>query len=251
MSKRSQLIEFLRNNPNKTNREIEAAIGVKVTSVASMTSQLVQLGRLKRVQVNQTLSKVPIYSFSVADAPLVSQEIVVSAQEAPRSKKYQSSLDGLVNQIAAQIAKSLAVQVKNRLFSELEGMLPKAPVDEVAHLIEAVSKPPKAPEVSQHVTRLRKVGITGLTPQQAGLITNEFSDTFDLNFWNNAWGGSTDALKAMGRSCETVFVHTKHASHNHGEILASVGAKVVNVGGGMSAMRDALTSYYVEVNDGA
>ncbi len=65
-----------------------------------------------------------------------------------------------------------------------------------------------------------RIGIVGLLPQQQECINREFGDTFELRYWKDE---STSALKALGRSCELVFI-TKWAGHSISETLTSIGA---------------------------
>jgi hypothetical protein len=94
--------------------------------------------------------------------------------------------------------------------------------------------------------RKRKILVTGLLPQQAGIIQQEFNDCFTVEFWNDRNGDGFDRLKALGRSCECVFMHIAHASHKVKELLEAVGATITPVNGGMTQMREAITAYYVK-----
>lgn len=92
--------------------------------------------------------------------------------------------------------------------------------------------------------RKPKVGIIGLLPRQASILNREFGKKLNIQYWNDA---KTSVLKSLGLSCDVVFVHASHASHNSGEILRSVKANARVVMGGMAKMRSALSTYQMEV----
>ena len=219
-------------------------------------------------------------SVSKAEEYVSQPEEYVSIPKTKQSKtkghhktQHESSLDALVDQIAAQLVHSVVARVKSQLVTELGRMLPapaKAPevkaevqpevqpevvqeMEEADVAVDAeptapvfISSPPKLPVIEQAQPRKPRVGITGLLPQQAGMIQSEFCDTFDITFWNDRNGDGHGTLRAMGKNCDIVFFHKNHATHNTQDILKNVGANFVVIGGGMTQLRDALTKYYVE-----
>ncbi len=142
-----------------------------------------------------------------------------------------SGIDTMIESIAASIAKQIAEGVYAKLAKELA-----QPVAQ-PRLTFTIPPEPEAPLMDKP-----RIGIVGLLPQQQECINREFGDTFELRYWKDE---STSALKALGRSCELVFI-TKWAGHSISETLTSVGATWRMVHGGLSDLKDALTALYVE-----
>jgi Rha family phage regulatory protein len=91
--------------------------------------------------------------------------------------------------------------------------------------------------------RLPRVGVVGLLSVQSQEIAKDFDDCLDLMFWKD---GPLGSLKALGINCEVVFVHVQHISHSTHSILKKVGANLRLIDGGLSALKDAITEYYVK-----
>jgi len=301
---RDKAFEYIRNHPGCTNVDIGKGIGANPNMMATYTKIFCEKGVVRREIQSSTLSNRPIFAHWAVEGarlttdadgkthilpPSSKEQSVVKPEEyvsqpeeyvsIPKTKhskhktQHESSLDALVDQIAAQLVHSVVARVKSQLVTELGRMLPapaKAPEvkaeiqPEVVQEMEEVEKaddvvmepepspcrftmsPPKLPVIEQAQPRKPRVGITGLLPQQAGMIQSEFCDTFDITFWNDRNGDGHGTLRAMGKGCDIVFFHKNHANHTTQDILKNVGANFVIVGGGMSQLRDALTKYYVE-----
>lgn len=297
---RDKAFEYIRNHPGCTNVDIGKGIGANPNMMATYTKIFCEKGVVRREIQSSTLSNRPIFahwaiegarlttdadgkthilppsskgqSVSKAEGYVSQPEEYVSIPKTKHSKtkgQRESSLDALVDQIAAQLVHSVVARVKSQLVTELGRMLPapaKAPevkaevqpeivqeVEEADVAVDAeptapvfIASPPKLPVIEQAQPRKPRVGITGLLPQQAGMIQSEFCDTFDITFWNDRNGDGHGTLRAMGKGCDIVFFHKNHANHTTQDTLKNVGANFVIVGGGMSQLRDALTKYYVE-----
>lgn len=113
----------------------------------------------------------------------------------------------------------------------------------------SLMQPPKEPEVSKPRVRLPKVCITGMKPTEAGKISQEFAETFDLAFWNDRQGDGVDQLKACSKNCDVVFWHVKHGSHSDEEIAKNGSAKLVRVGGDLTQMRIKLREYFEQLKN--
>lgn len=107
-------------------------------------------------------------------------------------------------------------------------------------------KPPQEPEKSVARLKLPRVCVTGLKPIEAGRLTQEFCETFDLQFWNNRQGDPLMSLRAAANNCDAIFWHTKHSSHSSEPTAKGGKAEFIRVGGDLSMMRKALTKYYQE-----
>lgn len=250
MTKANQVRAALLAHPHSTNQQIADVTGFSTSLVATYTWQFWKRGTVTRKEIRKTLTNAPVYSYALHSNAVVHEDNVVQIKKPEKVKAtvekrapVVSSIDSILSDFAASFAKSLAGaiidQLKPRLEQELRHALPAA-------LPAPTVSPPKPPVQEVIVARKRRIGVTGLLPQQAGTIQSEFCDTFDITFWNDRSGSSYGQLKAMGIGCEAVFCHVEHASHKSESTLKSVGAKIVRVNGGVSAMRDALTRYYVE-----
>ena len=244
MTKANQVRAALLAHPHSTNQQIADVTGFSASLVATYTWQFWKRGTVTRNEIRKTLTNAPVYSYALHSNAAVHEDNVVQIKKTvEKPAPVVSSIDSILSDFAASFAKSLAGaiidQLKPRLEQELRQALPAA-------LPAPTVSPPKPPVQEVIVARKRRIGVTGLLPQQAGTIQSEFCDTFDITFWNDRSGSSYSQLKAMGIGCEAVFCHVEHASHKSESTLKSVGAKIVRVNGGVSAMRDALTRYYVE-----
>lgn len=108
---------------------------------------------------------------------------------------------------------------------------------------------PKEPEPQPVRVRLPRVCVTGMKPIEAGKISTDFSETFDLTFWNDRQGDGIDQLKACAKNCDMIFWHVKHGSHSDEEIARSGSAKIVRVGGDLTQMRKKLREYFYELKN--
>ena len=109
---------------------------------------------------------------------------------------------------------------------------------------EVVQQPPTPPTENKPKVRLPKVCVAGVLPVHFGNLVTEFSNTFDLSYWNDRTGNSDRQLQDYSQNCEVVFWHTSHCSHSAEAIVKKYSKKIVKVSGGLSNMRVALTNYY-------
>lgn len=206
---------------------------------------------------------------SAQETVVSSQETVVSRRKTKVKAVKVEGLDALVEQLATTLADQVAAQFKVRLLAQLSGMtlpavqapvmpkvsapvvapvMPKAEPTTVYGPLTAV--PPARPMVIhapepafESAPRKHKVLIVGLLPQQAGMISMEFSDALDLSFWKDE---STSQLRNSARAADVVVLFTSKISHSHLETVKSVQTKVKQCPGGMTALRDMLTNIFVE-----
>ena len=256
MTTRKDILDYVTTHPGCECNDASKALGMTPPHMATRLKQLIDGGFLTRKEARRLPTKMPVYAYWVNGAvtPTMNKKERVKTTMGERSDNAMSNPDistliqSIGEVLAKQIAAQVAVSLQPMLQRELVAVIPStqvvtpSPVD-IKALLQA---PPHQPEQLEHKPKLPRVGVTGLLPQQAGLIQQEFCDTFDLTFWNDRNGDGQGSLKAMGIGCEVVFHHIQHASHSTESALRSVGAKIVKVNGGMSSMRDALTKYYVE-----
>ena len=138
------------------------------------------------------------------------------------------SLDSMADQLVAVVLGPLMSLVENKLKAEL----PRRMEALVASALPAPPKPKKL-----------KVCIVGLLPQQAGFISQEFGDVFDLSFWKD---DDPKRLRAYAKGCDVLYGMADFISHSHHDLVAAGGGKLIPVHGGMTSLRDVLTKRYVE-----
>jgi hypothetical protein len=252
LTKADQIRAVIQLHPNITNRRIaELVPGVSQPYAATQTGLMHKRGEVNRTVVAKQATGRPVFGYTYAlmapppvavPVPKVAAETKYEELELPTTKS--KGLDALVEDIAAQLAKVLVRKVKSKLTRELEKMIPALPSPEsmdTEAVIEVLSaeKPKLDPDKRKPV-----VGVVGLLPVQAGEISAEFADVLDLRF---AEGGQTNVLKSMATQCDVVFIHTRHMSHSDEKLLLSRGANIRRVTGGVSNLKDAMTTYFVSL----
>lgn len=253
MVTRKELVAFIKENPGATNADIAKHFALSASSASTRTGQLYKAGYVTRKGSSPNLRGNVVYSYyahTAAEGKTKVERLHLAKPALAPTKTHDKpiedlSLDSLVGDFVQSFANTLATsivsQLKPRLEEELKRVLPAALPSPVT-----LQQPPHKPVEVIQKARLPRIGVTGLLPQQAGMIQQEFCDTFDITFWNDRNGDGQGSLKAMGSGCEVVFYHVNHSAHTTELALKSVGAKIIHVNGGMSQMRDAITKYYVE-----
>lgn len=253
------VLTHLQTARNASSKQVQLATGLNSAQIGAALRDHTLAGRFHR-------EKDKSYTFihaemgtqskkkAAAPAPATQEQIVYLTQLTPGQVEVipptqvaQPNLNAVVDEVgknlAGQIINVLEASLKKWLAEQLTALVSaNAP----SYLTLSKSEPPSKPEQKQVINRLPKICVCGLMPQQAGMIQTEFHQTFDLTFWNNKQGDSNDSLLANGKNCEAVFLHIDHSAHHIENTLKSVRAKIVKVPGGMTAMRDALTNYFIE-----
>jgi len=140
--------------------------------------------------------------------------------------------DAIMAQIHVNLATKtadLAEQVKEDVRTNIDTPTPEALAARVAH----AATPPKL--------RLKSVLIIGLLPAQAGQISQDFSDCFDLRFWKDE---SMEMLKHACRGADYVISFTSKTGHSAEEMIKSQHVKIIRTPGGMTQLKNKLTSLY-------
>ena len=249
MNKARAIRDYVAAHPGCTNNEIAKAIGVSSPYAATHTGLAFNKGLITRIEGGRGITGRPWYKhYPKADVVIesVSKKLEHVSKPKEPAKKKNSAIDSMVDELASSIAKQLANRIRDKLTRELESLAPtQTPTVDTAPLLAQLA----APLVSQpatHVKTLPKVGVVGLLPTQAGAISAEFAGCIDLVFWND--GDDRGTLKAMARNCDVVFLHTRHAGHATDQYLTTNGAELRRITGGVSNMKEALTSYFVGEN---
>jgi len=133
---------------------------------------------------------------------------------------------------------------------KLVGATPSPSAPAAAPSSAPVEVPPPAPEavasveLDVPVARKRRVVIVGLTDAQFAQIAKEFGGVFDLRHVvaDQACGrGFASLIEGAGN----VLTMTRFISHKAEDTAKSRGVNLTRVNGGMSSLRDALTTLYV------
>lgn len=240
MSRAQMIRQYVTTHPGKTCKEIAEALGIPIGTVSGTTTVEFKEGRMSRVLVGRTLSNAPVYGYAITDT-----ETVVSTPETVVSKPKRSAkpavLDTLLDQFASNIAMSLVERVKDRLIEELQSIVPQVETQSRPLLEEIQAR--IAVAVPAVADKRKKVVIVGLLPSQAGHITNEFHDAFDLRFVES--GDKPGRVKDAAKDADGVFLFSSKLGHHVEESLKSMGKPFTRIMGGMTQLRDALTAMYV------
>ena len=259
---RGELLAYVAAHPNTTSDDLARAFGISLTDAAGRLSRAYTRGNLCREVMHYLPRGNAVYGYRVVEGkpePMPRQPEQKAVKIAPPAFDLSSGITTLAESIAKQIASQVVHVLQGQLTRELAGaMLPVAPrheVPEVSVPVEPpappvveppappVVEPPKLPVVEPVKSQRKpKVAVIGVTPQQAGILSSEFADAYDLAFWQN---DGIPRLRSIGISCELCLV-TKFVSHKATEVLTAQGAHWRKVTGGIDSIRDALTGYYVE-----
>lgn len=247
---RDELLAAIRKNDKATNTTLAAEFGCTPARMATRTKQLFDKGYVTREIVGRTPTGNDIYGYKAHNGvtPTMNKRERLTTVRPRRdngktsqpiqSDDIASMIQNIGNALAKQIVAQVALSLQPMLQRELAAVIPEQPVEIPQLDVKALISTQTAPKRE----RLTKVGIVGLLPQNAGVISTEFHDKFDLKFWD---GGSNSSLKSLGISCEHVLC-TKWCSHKHVETLKSVGANTRFLPGGMEQLRETLVNLYLE-----
>lgn len=247
---RDELLAAIRNTDVATNRTLCTQFNCTIRYMATRTKQLFDKGYVTREIVGRTPTGNDIYGYKAHDlvTPTMNKRERLTTVRPRRdngktsqpiqSDDIASMIQNIGNALAKQIVAQVALSLQPMLQRELAAVIPEQPVEIPQLDVKALISTQTAPKRE----RLTKVGIVGLLPQNAGVISTEFHDKFDLKFWD---GGSNSSLKSLGISCEYVLC-TKWCGHKHVETLKSVGANTRFLPGGMEQLRETLVNLYLE-----
>lgn len=98
--------------------------------------------------------------------------------------------------------------------------------------------------------KLARIVVVGLKGSDRAAIEKEFKECFDLVLVDVGTGDPPRSFDATVRNCDRVVLAFGSATMTRVKTaLRGSGANVVHVNGGMSRLRDMLTSLYVELNE--
>lgn len=153
--------------------------------------------------------------------------------------KMECQVPAMANEYAGVIQESVSKIINDTRQTASETILAQAET-------MSVPQPPLSPTKTAHRKRLPRVCVTGLKPIEAGRISQEFAETFDLVFWNDRNGDGVEQLRAHAKNCAALFWHVKHGSHSNESIARNGTAEFFRVNGDLSQMRNKMREYYQE-----
>lgn len=145
------------------------------------------------------------------------------------------SLDDLVEQITQAFLTAVIARINSRI---AEALLDGVDIDTLVARIEG-NKPTER-------ERKPRVLIAGLLPAQAGMISSEFGDVFDLDFYMTDKSLQTLRNKLPGADYYITF--TSKIAHASEDMAKSLGKDIIRTSG-MDVLRDKLLELYTEVSD--
>jgi hypothetical protein len=275
---KEQVLQFIQSHPSTTSTDIAKQFACEVDPVSNVLNRLHKEGVVQRkpIQTNRGVryayrpNPAPTQSSEPVETPreVVTQESVVQsntvqsypfgsasngALTAPRvveprvveqkaievitpiKRSEEDPIRSAIHGIAERITGLIVVEVQRMLAERLGEVTTKPSTEEVMARMQ---------EPQQKKDRLRRVFIVGLLPSQAGAISADFADCFDLRFWKDE---SFDMLKANAKSADLIVAFTSKLAHEAESAIRSVAhAEVVRCPGGMTSLRDLLMKYYVD-----
>ena len=166
-----------------------------------------------------------------------------TAPEAPKPAPELSSLDGAIVKLVDALVARITTDVQDRVEALVaESVEPKL-VSMIERMTANVGKVTAIP-VSATKTKLPRVLVIGLLPEQQHMIAKEFSEVLDTRFVGS--NDNVNMMKSNASQAVKVFIMADFISHSSVAAVQSVGADVTVVKGGMTHLRDALTAFYVE-----
>lgn len=165
-----------------------------------------------------------------------SQEIQEDLPHAPRGNQ---SFVSELSEISELFADKIASLILGRVVSRVKDVLEEVAIGGggVEDLIEALT-----PYDPSRASKPR-ILVVGLLPAQKHLIQQEFSSYLDIRFAES--NTIHKLLRQKMQGCEHTFLMTNFVGHSMDGVIANSGSSYQRVSGGMSALRDAITDYFL------
>lgn len=248
MTKAQQIRAYIQDNPGKTASEIATAVDwtVQRVSAALWTELRKPKPVIRREPHHVSITNTPVYAYYF-DREQPARKVVKVEKPAVLAEKpavLKESPSGSIEDLADKLARAIASHVANRVSTHIELALRNIiPTAEVAPL-----SPQQLADSIKVLPDLRPkkptVLIAGLLPNQAGIISTEFGEVFDLRFFMT--DDNLRHLKSMVSSVDHVFTFTSKVSHGVEEVMTSQGHKIHRCSGGMTMLKDQLLKLYAE-----
>lgn len=111
-----------------------------------------------------------------------------------------------------------------------------------ASAVRSLANIATADDKKEQKTRLPKIGVCGMSPNQAGAIASEIGELAELDFWHDDGQGR---LQSMAGRCDIIFVNRGQVCHKTTEMLDALKAKyMMPKTNGKTAMLEAIKGYF-------
>jgi len=259
MVTKTEVLDFIGENPGCTTSQMGAFLGRKSTQMSVWMCDLLKQRCVTRKDIGRNLNGTVKWGYALAG-----KEEPTKPGRKPKSQikvndSQSPSLDSLItevaNTLAGQIAAAIMPALQRQMQDRMATLLPKPaeakpveqevlPPEDMPSAEELINRVKSVPAIK--VRSMTKILVVGLTPQQAGEISKEFHDALDCVFWNSSFGQSKQQLQQHASGVAMTFVHINHIAHNVTEVIKNATRNYRLIGGGMSQMKDAITRFYAD-----
>lgn len=230
-------LDYLRRNGPSMGGDVMKAVGKPATHAHSYLKTYKEVVRTYNDGGKMLWALAPEFKPFVRPIPAEEAAAPVVAPMVPAST-LDGAIEGLVSALVARITTDVQTRVEELVAESIEPRL----VGMIERMTAKVGGKPTAIPVSK--PKLPRVLIVGLLPEQQHMIGKEFGDTLDTRFVGT--NENAKVLKSNAAQADRVFAMQDFISHSTVEAIVSAsGVTPVVVQGGMTHLRDALTSYYV------
>jgi hypothetical protein len=244
----TQILDYIQMHPNSLAKDIAAAFGMRQTSMSARLLKFYTQGRLTRAPEKIGLTGVTTYRYSFASTDTTYQKARKTTRDNVKPSPAKSdpiNIEEGLKAVADSLVDALMGMVRARLVEQVGQIVQDVPVVSKVNAEELLARV-RPPALAAPVSKLRPILIIGLLPRQKGEIVKDFHDVFDMRFWNDNENSQEQLRKGL-EFADKVLLHTAHCSHSTQDtIRQKASSKLVFVSGAVSAMKDVLTSLYVE-----
>ncbi len=233
--------QTIRNDIAKFNLEPEHTVEVKGQSVKLFTFKTLDDAR-KKIEEESAARRALKTTPAPKAAPPVNIDEVLQ-----RLSMLSADVDELLTasaQLSDRVNKLLEQNTHMfKALSNVQTCLHQPPIQVPAPAPEEIKTAPKPPPKPV----LPKIVIVGLWAAQQQMITKEFGEIFDLRMFDADQARSTSFSSTL-ESCDRVLLLTNFINHSIEAVVKNSGRPFNHVKGGMSVLRDRLTTLFVELS---
>lgn len=253
-----QILTAVKNKPGITSTELMHKVGKPSTYGSGYVRGLIKQNLIEVPTTNpRTFSITPkgvkyielhastedkVTNVNVSKQPEIKPEEKIEIPQEVKPSSLDHAIEELAGALVARVSSVVELKV-NDLVGELVTRQVTASIEKLAAGLNATPATPKA------TTPLPRILIVGLLDSQSAHVKREFDRVFDLRFVGS--NESTDKLKSNAAQADVVYVMGDFVSHSTNDLIRRVGAVPHVLHGGLTKLRDTLTSLYVEKHDEA
>lgn len=262
MSTQERVREQLKQTPGATSDQLEKALGISRGSIAFALWDMSKKGELHREQIADTnklrnylaagytppppkevkkKKPVSVQTEPVPAAPPAPGPILSPAPQIQEAPPMPTSIQTYIEALASALAAEISLRLEESLSRHLTAMTESVP-EMLSTTVPALDEPsviaPPAPDAPPK----KNVIICGLWDHLHRFIRREFGDCFNLTLINPDEHPSRIAAKMA--NADHVLVMVRFVRHAFSENVTANGRKPINIDGGISTLRDALTELY-------